>query len=216
MLRTICSYYSLPLERLLNGASLHSEATLELNAKISRKRRGMNSRNIKPRRVLYLRFRKTISKRRERRRTLFFVLQQINFSLRILLFSSSMRIDDTSIDTRRINRGNPTFLSQNRDQFSIKVHTVWEKGELTSYRKKVAKICVYLAAFPKIARYMRDLSRENRETGRYVTHVFSLRCWPVSTGHSNYLALFWKREREGCYRICNYVSCQPRLVSLSS
>ena len=100
MLRTICSYYSLPLERLLNGASLHSEATLELNAKISRKRRGMNSRNIKPRRVLYLRFRKTISKRRERRRTLFFVLQEINFSLRILLFSSSMRIDDTSIDTR--------------------------------------------------------------------------------------------------------------------
>lgn len=98
MLRTICSYYlSLPLERLLNGASLHS---LELNAKISRKRRGMNSRNIKPRRVLYLRFRKTISKRRERRRTLFFVLQEINFSLRILLFSSSMRIDDTSIDTR--------------------------------------------------------------------------------------------------------------------
>lgn len=155
MLRTICSYYSLFLERLLNGASLHS---LELNAKISRKRRGMNSRNIKPRRVLYLRFRKTISKRRERRRTLFFVLQEINFSLRILLFSSSMRIDDTSIDTRWINRGNPTFLSQNRDQFSIKVHTVWEKGELTSYRKKVAKICVYLAAFPKIARYIRDLS----------------------------------------------------------
>ena len=126
MLRTICSYYSLPLERLLNGASLHSEATLELNAKISRKRRGMNSRNIKPRRVLYLRFRKTISKRR----------------------------------------------------------------------------------------YIRDLSRENRETGRYVT--YSLCAADPFPRATLIISRCSEREREGCYRICNYVSCQPRLVSLNS